>query len=322
MKKFLIILCFFASAAVAAAAQDKFPMITIPEEVTEPMARARYLSDHFWENVDFATASDALIEDGLSELMPILRILDYDAMTASWAGAVKQAEGAKGGVAHLLSVCSRVLNDPAKSSYDENLYRSLLQTALVSKKISKDEKEPFQRDLVTLEVNNVGSAATDFEIVTADGGKVKLSEVESPVTVLFFYDAGTVDSKLERYRLSQARLTNYLMRAGGLKVVAVACTSDSALWEKNKGDIPAEWTSGYDASGEIKGESLYDLRVMPRLYLLDDKKQVLLKNTNTDGIESYLYDILRAAAEQQQGAAAQNAAANGAAATDGAAAAK
>lgn len=319
MKKFLIMLCLFAATALTAAAQDKFPMVTIPEEVTDPMQRARYLSDHFWDNVDFSTASDALIEEGLSELLPILRIVDYEAVTASWTAAVKRAEEAKTGVAHLLAVCSRVLNDPALGSYDEERYRSLLHVALVSKKISKAEKEPFQRELVMLEVNNPGSAATDFEMVTADGAKMKLSEVESPVTVVFLYEPGAVNSKLERFRLSQARITNYLMQAGGLKIVAVACTADSAVWEKNRSDIPTEWVSGYDASGEITGEGLYDLRVMPRLYLLDEKKVVLLKNTDSEGIETYLYDVLRSAAEQQQGAAA-GAAAEGAA--EGAAEAK
>ncbi len=315
MKRLLIVLCLLAATAMAAAAQEKFPMITIPEDVTDPMARARYLSDHFWENVDFGSASDALIEEGLSELMPILRIVDYDAVTASWAAAVKRAESSKTGVAHLLTVCRRVLNDPAADTYDEERYRALLHTALVSKKITKADKEPFQRDLVMLEVNNVGTAATDIEIVTADGGKTKLSEANTPVTVLFLYEPGAVDSKLERFRLSQARLTNYLMQAGGLTVVAVACTSDAALWEKNRGDIPAAWTSGYDASGTITGEGLYDLRVMPRLYLLDEKKVVLLKNTSSDEIESYLYEILQSAARQQQ-AAAEGQNAEGAAAAE------
>ena len=321
MKKFLIVLCLFAATAMAAAAQEKFPMITIPDDVTEPLARARYLSDHFWENVDFDTASDALIEEGLSELMPILRIVDYDAVTASWTAAVKQAEGSKTGVAHLLTVCRRVLNDPAADTYDEERYRALLHAALVSKKISKADKEPFQRDLVMLEVNNVGATATDIEMVGADGGKMKLSDVNTPVTVLFLYEPGAVDSKLERFRLSQARLTNYLMKAGGLTVVAVACTSDAALWEKNRGDIPAEWTSGYDASDSIAAEGLYDLRVMPRLYLLDEKKVVLLKNTDSDGIEAYLYDILQSAARQQQAAAEGQTAAEGQAA-EGASAAE
>lgn len=320
MKKFLIMLCLAAATVMSAAAQEKFPMITIPEDVTDPLLRAKYLSDHFWENVDFETASDDLISNGLSELIPILRIVDYDAMTASWAAAVKQAEESKTGVAHLLKVSRSVLNDPTLGSYDEDMYRALLHAALVSKKITKADKEPFQRDLVMLEVNNAGSAAIDFEITGADSAKSRLSDVESPITVLFLYEPGAVDSKLERFRLSQARIANYLMQAGGLKIVAMACTSDAALWEKNRSDIPSEWVSGYDAGDVIRNEGLYDLRVMPRLYLLDEKKVVLLKNTNTDGVEEYLYDVLRAAAQQQQAAAGQTAGGGSDASTDAAAA--
>ena len=121
MKKFLIMLCLAAATVMSAAAQEKFPMITIPEDVTDPLLRAKYLSDHFWENVDFETAFDDLISNGLSELIPILRIVDYDAMTASWAAAVKQAEESKTGVAHLLKVSRSVLNDPTLGSYDEDM---------------------------------------------------------------------------------------------------------------------------------------------------------------------------------------------------------
>ena len=249
-------------------------------------------------------------------LNPIIQVGKNDLSDA----AVKQAEESKTGVAHLLKVSRSVLNDPTLGSYDEDMYRALLHAALVSKKITKADKEPFQRDLVMLEVNNAGSAAIDFEITGADGAKSRLSDVESPITVLFLYEPGAVDSKLERFRLSQARIANYLMQAGGLKIVAMACTSDAALWEKNRSDIPAEWVSGYDAGDVIRNEGLYDLRVMPRLYLLDEKKVVLLKNTNTDGVEEYLYDVLRAAAKQQQAAAGQTAGGGSDASTDAAAA--
>ena len=48
------------------------------------------------------------------------------------------------------------------------------------------------------------------------------------------------------------------------------------------------------ASGKIKSENLYDLRTLPRLYLLDEQKTVLLKNTKADDIEQYLVQIIQA----------------------------
>jgi hypothetical protein len=35
---------------------------------------------------------------------------------------------------------------------------------------------------------------------------------------------------LQRFRLTQARLINYLQRAGGIKVVAVCVEGDKAAW--------------------------------------------------------------------------------------------
>ena len=73
MKKFLIMLCLAAATVMSAAAQEKFPMITIPEDVTDPLLRAKYLSDHFWENVDFETASLLRPHVCRARSVPVLR---------------------------------------------------------------------------------------------------------------------------------------------------------------------------------------------------------------------------------------------------------
>jgi hypothetical protein len=125
------------------------------------------------------------------------------------------------------------------------------------------------------------------------GEKSKLSEVHTTVTILYFYNPGCPDCYIERSRLQQARTISYLVRAGGVKVVAVMPSNDKSEWEKHQSQIPAEWVNGYDAENRIKSEGLYDLRRMPRLYLLDDKKQVLLKNTTANDIEQFLSAIMQ-----------------------------
>ena len=47
---------------------------------------------------------------------------------------------------------------------------------------------------------------------------------------------------------------------------------------------------------------------MPRIYLLDDKKQVLLKNTTAEQIETYLTEVMRNAAQSQAAEGAAEAA--------------
>ena len=303
MRRLFVLLTFIILFSQALMAQEQtapvaekvtFPMVTVPDEITDPQARAKYLGEHFWDNVDFATASEALVEQGLIDMASIFPLLNSETLISSMTALVKKAETSKEGLLKMLSLADKYLYGTASPLYNEAAYRGLLQSALISKALNKADKEPYQKQLVILEMNNEGSAAVDFDMQLVDGSKAKLSDIEAPVSILFFYAADNLDCKLQRFRLTQARLVNYLQRAGGIKIVAVCVDGDKAAWEKFRADSPKEWLHVFDASGKIKSENLYDLRTLPRLYLLDEQKTVLLKNTKADDIEQYLVQIIQA----------------------------
>ena len=303
MRRLFVLLTFIILFSQALMAQEQtapaaekvtFPMVTVPDEITDPRARAKYLGEHFWDNVDFATASEALVEQGLIDMASIFPLLNSETLISSMTALVKKAETSKEGLLMMLSLADKYLYGTASPLYNEAAYRGLLQSALISKALNKADKEPYQKQLVILEMNNEGSAAVDFDMQLVDGSKAKLSDIEAPVSILFFYAADNLDCKLQRFRLTQARLVNYLQRAGGIKIVAVCVEGDKAAWEKFRADSPKEWLHVFDASGKIKSENLYDLRTLPRLYLLDEQKTVLLKNTKADDIEQYLVQIIQA----------------------------
>ena len=303
MKRLFVLLTFIILFSQALMAQEQtapaaekvtFPMVAVPDEITDPQARAKYLGEHFWDNVDFATASEALVEQGLIDMASIFPLLNSETLISSMTALVKKAETSKEGLLMMLSLADKYLYGTASPLYNEAAYRGLLQSALISKALNKADKEPYQKQLVILEMNNEGSAAVDFDMQLVDGSKAKLSDIEAPVSILFFYAADNLDCKLQRFRLTQARLVNYLQRAGGIKIVAVCVEGDKAAWEKFRADSPKEWLHVFDASGKIKSENLYDLRTLPRLYLLDEQKTVLLKNTKADDIEQYLVQIIQA----------------------------
>lgn len=303
MKRLFVLLTFIILFSQASMAQEQtapaaekvtFPMVAVPDEITDPQARAKYLGEHFWDNVDFATASEALVEQGLIDMASIFPLLNSETLISSMTALVKKAETSKEGLLMMLSLADKYLYGTASPLYNEAAYRGLLQSALISKALNKADKEPYQKQLVILEMNNEGSAAVDFDMQLVDGSKAKLSDIEAPVSILFFYAADNLDCKLQRFRLTQARLVNYLQRAGGIKIVAVCVEGDKAAWEKFRADSPKEWLHVFDASGKIKSENLYDLRTLPRLYLLDEQKTVLLKNTKADDIEQYLVQIIQA----------------------------
>lgn len=272
-------------------------MISIPQTITDTAERAKYLGEHYWDNVDFATITPLALEEGVVEFITLFPLYDAATLKQMWGVAVQRAESAKGGLQKLLAICDKYLYGTSSPMYNEDAYRALLHVALLSDALTKEEKMPYQAQLVMAEMNNVGSPVVDFEITVRGGEKSKLSEVHSTVTILYFYNPGCPDCYIERSRLSQARTISYLVRAGGVKIVAVMPSADKAEWEKHSAQIPAEWINGYDATGKIKSEGLYDLRRMPRLYLLDDKKEVLLKNTSAAEIEEFLSAIMQRKAE-------------------------
>ena len=240
MRRLFVLLTFiilFSQALMAqeptapAAEKVTFPMVTVPDEITAPQARAKYLGEHFWDNVDFATASEALVEQGLIDMASIIPLLNSETLISSMTALVKKAETSKAGLLMMLSLADKYLYGTASPLYNEAAYRGLLQSALISKALNKADKEPYQKQLVILEMNNEGSAAVDFDMQLVDGSKAKLSDIEAPVSILFFYAADNLDCKLQRFRLTQARLVNYLQRAGGIKIVAVCVEGDKAAWE-------------------------------------------------------------------------------------------
>lgn len=191
----------FAQQGSSQPAQ-KFPMVSIPESITEHAERAKYLGEHYWDKADFATLSEAALEEGVVELITLFPLYDGPTLKQVWEVAVKRAEGAKGGLQKLLAMCDKYLYGTSSPMYNEDAYRSLLHVALLSEALTKEEKMPYQAQLVMAEMNNVGSPVVDFEITVRGGEKSKLSEVHSTVTILYFYNPGcpTAISSVHAYR--------------------------------------------------------------------------------------------------------------------------
>lgn len=59
-------------------------------------------------------------------------------------------------------------------------------------------------------------------------------------------------------------------------------------WKRHLSDFPKEWINGYDKGLVIKEKNLYDLKAIPTLYLLDQKKIVILKDAPIREIEEHL----------------------------------
>ena len=80
-----------------------------------------------------------------------------------------------------------------------------------------------------------------------------------------------------------------LIAGGRLKVADIYIDEEIDLWKEKKDAYPKEWINGYDPSFTIRTDRLYAVRAVPSLYLLDEKKNVLLK----DALPEMVLDVLQ-----------------------------
>ena len=227
------------------AQQGDFPYPDIPDEVEEPEARMAYMLEHFWQDYSFADSTAMNREVGEQGMVDFLNLMQHADSVATTRGAVVFAHSL---VPHPSStsffdgLMEHYLGDPESPLHSDVVYAQLLRAL----------PETPQRVwlLEQLAKNRVGSRAADILVTASEGKRVRLYSVKAEQTLLIFYDPDCrrcqrLDAQLEQEPL--------IVQNPRLKVV-----------RKDVNDLNGE----------------YYVPHTPALYLLDEKKRVVLKETN------------------------------------------
>ena len=73
-----------------------------------------------------------------------------------------------------------------------------------------------------------------------------------------------------------------------LTILSVYPGSNVKQWIENLPSMPEKnWVNAYDNDMTITNKRIYDIKTIPTIYLLDDKKRIILKDTSLEEIESF-----------------------------------
>ena len=75
---------------------------------------------------------------------------------------------------------------------------------------------------------------------------------------------------------------------GTMAVLNIYIDEDLEAWRSYMPIYPENWYNGFDPDFVIRGETLYNVRAIPSLYLLDRNKTVIMK----DAPEARIFDWL------------------------------
>ncbi len=227
------------------AQQGDFPYPDIPGEVEEPEARMAYMLEHFWQDYSFADSTAMNREVGEQGMVDFLNLMQHADSVATTRGAVVFADSLvshPSATSFFEGLMEHYLGDPESPLHSDVVYAQLLRAL----------PETPQRVwlLEQLAKNRVGSRAADILVTASEGKRVRLYSVKAEQTLLIFYDPDCrrcqrLDAQLEQEPL--------IVQNPRLKVV-----------RKDVNDLNGE----------------YYVPHTPALYLLDEKKRVVLKETN------------------------------------------
>ena len=283
-----------------------FPASVPPAMMEEPQDRAKYLAMRWFDQItdpsrtypcDSALVSGVLrsdIEQNFANWTSVLDMveLDYARKSVSHlydrAAECEKKDTNSNVFETFTDLMVKYLYDPNSPLRNEDYYSAY------SERLSKsDLVEPVMRDKYVREtslsaLNRIGTKAADFRFTDVRGKSYSLYGIRSEYILLFFSNPGCNACKEIIDVLNGDPKISSLINEGTMKVLNIYIDEDLEAWKSYMPIYPEKWYNGFDPDLVIRGETLYNVRAIPSLYLLDKDKIVIMK----DAPENRLFDYL------------------------------
>ncbi len=250
-----------------------------------------YLIAHYWDDFDL---SDPALFGGnrqsivIAEYIKLLELSsDTTLVKRSIYSVLNRAQEINVSVFEaFISSMEYYLYDCDSQMRNEELYIPVLQFIVESDSIANIDKLRAKYQLALALKNRVGDVAADFKYITNDGGEGSMHAIKSEYLLLFFYSPDCKDCKKLKRELAGSQAIKDLYQDGLLKILAIDVDADIELWRR--ASYPDMMINGYDNLSDIISKSLYNLQIIPSLYLLDAQKRVVLKECAVEDVDSWI----------------------------------
>jgi hypothetical protein len=182
----------------------------------------------------------------------------------------------------------KYLYDPNSPLRNEDHYAFYAARLAKSDLVEPVIREKYAREVRLAALNRTGTKAADFRFTDKRGRTYTLYGINSELTLLFFSNPGCGACKEIIDVLNNDPVISKLIADGTMKVLNIYIDEDLEAWRSYMPIYPETWYNGFDPDLVIRGETLYNVRAIPSLYLLDREKTVIMK----DAPEARLFDWL------------------------------
>jgi len=157
--------------------------------------------------------------------------------------------------------------------------------------MTEEDLDKIKEKSEGLSTELVGNPARDFAFDTEDMGRIKLSEVRSPVTILYFWDSECGHCRKETPRLKEL-YDEY--KDKGVEVVAITLENEFTGWKKYIEEHDLDWVNGFESNFDRPNFLwYYYIPSTPKKLILDADKKIIAKNLDVETtMRTFLDDYL------------------------------
>lgn len=275
----------------------------------DPLDRAEYMALNMWNAIldpsrsypcDSAYVSGVRREDVEQKFANWTQILGAIGMPAAEkavgrlydkALACERKDTSSNVFETFRNLVDKYLFDPNSPLRNEDFYGVYAARLAECDLIPVEMRDKYARDARLCALNKVGTKAADFRFADARGRIHTLYGINAPYTLLFFSNPGC-GACMDIINVLKGEPAIARMIADGvIAVLNIYIDEELDEWRSYMPVYPEEWYNGFDPDFIIRNETLYNVRAIPSLYLLDKDKKVLLKDAPEDRMFAYLGNI-------------------------------
>lgn len=310
MKKAVLIVSLLALVACSRSVPQPeeefraFPRVAVPAMVTDPAQKLQYALEHYWDAffegsgpTDTASVLGVRkgeMEQAFSSYATLM--IESPAEVSSRAAArmfdlleAKQAEDTTNHCYPVITgLVSKYFYDPNSPLRDEDTYLPFVKRMAASVFTHPDSRPAYEFEARMCALNPRGSVAPDFAFRDIRGRTRRLSDIKARYILLFFSNPGCQACKDIEEELKAPSYMEEAIKTGRVAVVSVYIDNETDKWREYEPNYPRSWVTGYDPSGKLREDTLYEIRAIPSLYLLDADRKVILKDTPTQRALRYI----------------------------------
>ena len=277
---------------------EPYPMVKIPENIQEPLQRAKYVLEHFFDRWPAETLEQlvdpAAMEQGLVDYLAV-----YSSMPA---GSVSQEDLLRPlkvmrgkALSEALRLYTKYLYESGSPLKNHTFYIQALQWTTTSPQVEYADQVVYKDMLSLVSQNQVGKPATDFAITLAQPAAegytfadTTLYALRDKPKVVIFYTPGCDRCTHLLAEVSHDQILQRAIEGGKAKILYVSLVYERSEWEKGLADLPPFGTPAFNGDLRLLEESLYDLAVTPVIYVISSDGIVLQRDSSLADVRRYV----------------------------------